>query len=145
MGGMARKNVSAHLPIAQHISFVQSYGGFRMVRVLSCTLNDQLRSTRQTILSLAGCEVINSLSMDDALERMEREHFDVLLLGHSLSGSSMDRLCEAFRARFPQGQVVMVAGSNEPTCQADRVVFGLEGPEALVKAVLGDQDDLNKP
>jgi hypothetical protein len=67
-----------------------------------------------------------------------REEFDVLLLGHSLSGPSMDSLCEIFRGRFAHGRVVMISGSNMHTCKADTVVYGLDGPQALVEAVLGD-------
>jgi DNA-binding NarL/FixJ family response regulator len=108
-----------------------------MKKVLSCSVDDDLRWLRERILVGAGCKVISSTDRREALQLLSSETFDVLLLGHSLSATSMDELCSAFRKSSLHGRIVAVAGSGEPPRgNVDEVVHGLEGPEALIKAVL---------
>jgi DNA-binding NarL/FixJ family response regulator len=108
-----------------------------MKKVLSCSVDDDLRWLRERILVGAGCKVISSMDKREALQLLSSETFDVLLLGHSLSAASMDELCSAFRKSSPHGRIVAVAGRGEPPRgNVDDVVHGLEGPEALIKAVL---------
>jgi CheY-like chemotaxis protein len=110
-----------------------------MIRVLSCTANQQLRSSREMILRHAGCQVVSSESKAEALELLQGGGFDVLLLGHSLSAASINTLCEVFRSYIPSGRIVVVSGANTHSCAADAVVEGLDGPETLIRAVTEDQ------
>jgi hypothetical protein len=79
-----------------------------MIRVLSCTANEQLHSS-EMILTHAGCQVVSSKSKPEALRLLEGGGFDVLLLGHSLSGASVETLCEIFRSCIPSGRIVVVS------------------------------------
>ena len=113
-----------------------------MKKVLSCSVNDDLRWLRERILVGAGCKVISSTHKAEALQLVSSETFDVLLLGHSLSAESMNDLCSAFRRNSPQGRIIAIAGKGGQRFSADvdQVVHGLEGPETLIEAVLRERD-----
>ena len=100
------------------------------IQVLSCSANELLRTIREMILREAGREVVNSSSKAHALELIQRESFDVLLLGHSLSDSSLDSLCDGFRRRFPSGRVVLVSGGEDRSCRHSLILARRDLPPA---------------
>lgn len=99
----------------------------------------ELISLREQILEFVGYDVVSTTLAHKADLLIKRNHCDVLLICYSLSEDWRRRLIEDFRANCPQGRVVVI--TNHPVAQtpkqADALIYGVDGPEALMDAVEG--------
>jgi CheY-like chemotaxis protein len=109
------------------------------LQVVSCGFDRELALLRAQILQLAGCEVTTCLNSDEALSRVGGRSYDVLLICHTLEAELCTRLAGIFRAANPHGRIVtlILAEWQRPCTTSDSVVPGMDGPTALVEAVLG--------
>ena len=107
--------------------------------VISVGSIPELISLREQILDSAGYEVFSTTIPQEADLLIERRHCDVLLICYSLSDDWRKRLIEKFRANCPQGRVVVI--TDHPVAQipneAAALVYGVDGPEALMDTVEG--------
>jgi hypothetical protein len=107
--------------------------------VLSVGAIPELVNLRAEVLRSAGYEVISTTSAQKADLHIANGDCDVLLLCHSISDDWQVRLIRQFRNRCPNGRVVAI--SNVPYARTpedvDQLVYGIEGPEALIKALRG--------
>ena len=111
-------------------------------RILSLSANPDLGKLRAMVLRQAGYSVKWPANREEADKLLENEPFDVLLIGHSISGRSARHFAKAFRARNPQGKIIAVTRATNLMIKADKIVKALDGPEALLEAieeVLGPQ------
>ena len=104
-------------------------------KVLSLGKNPELLWLREAVLRSAGFEVMTSLSVEDGLARIEGGYCGVLLLCYSLPPLSRKRLAETFRAKCPQGRIVTIMNEKGEPEFADLVIYGVDGPEALLEAI----------
>jgi len=104
-------------------------------KVLSVGINPELLWLREAVLRSAGFDVITSLDPKDGLSRIERGHCGVLLLCYSLPFPSRKRVVETFRAKCPQGRIVIIMNEKGQPEFADVVLYGVDGPEALIEAI----------
>jgi DNA-binding response OmpR family regulator len=98
-----------------------------------------LLELRAAVLQEAGHAVFTTTNLEVALARIHRRECDVLLLCYSISTEWRDELTRSFRHYCPDGCIVAV--TNRPVCElpkvVDRLVYGVDGPEALIEAVQG--------
>jgi DNA-binding response OmpR family regulator len=109
----------------------------RSRKVLLLGTNPELLWLREAVLRCAGFDVMTSLDLTDGLSRIERGDCSVLLLCYSLPFPSRKRLAETFRANCPRGRIVTVMNQKGEPEFADVVVYGIDGPEALIDAIRG--------
>lgn len=94
------------------------------------------------VLRQAGYMVNWPGNKEEADKLLENESFDILVIGHSISGQSARHFAEVFRARNLRGKIVAVTDASYLMIKADKTVKALDGPEALLGAieeVLGPQ------
>ncbi len=73
-----------------------------------------------------------------ALNKITNGHCSILLMCYSLADEWRERLAAAFRKHCPNAEVVVISNKVvEVVPFADRVVYGIEGPEALIAAISG--------
>jgi DNA-binding NtrC family response regulator len=110
-----------------------------MEKVLSIGRNPELLQLRQAVLENAGFHVHTTYNEAEAHRVIQSGDCGVLLLSYSLDVELRKQLVEAFRSRCPRGRVVSIYNKELSTpFFADVMVFGLDGPEALIQAVRGD-------
>ena len=107
------------------------------VRVLSLSSNPELQTLRNFVLISEGFQVVSPQSKPGALEAIERESFDCLVLCHSLSENSCAELSRAFKHRNAESCVIHIVPTSwtEKCANADLSIAGLDGPDALIEAV----------
>jgi DNA-binding NtrC family response regulator len=109
------------------------------MRVLSVGTIPELLSLRAQILKSAGYTVFSTTHPQEAEVRLRKDDFGVLLLCYSISEEWRNRLLQPFRERSPSGRVVAI--TNRPVAETpkevDELVYGVEGPEALMDAIRG--------
>jgi hypothetical protein len=107
--------------------------------VISVGSIPELISLREQILESLGYEVFSTMIPQEADLLVKRGHCGVLLICYSWSDNWRKELIKNFRANCPQGRVVLI--TDHPIAQAsegaDALVYGLNGPEALMDAVEG--------
>lgn len=100
----------------------------------------RLLTLREAILESAGYSVYTTTDASEAARRMSDGGCGVLVLCYSLAYDCRKELIQQFRACCPQGRIVAI--TNRPVTQSsgdvDRLVYGIEGPEALLDAVRGN-------
>lgn len=100
----------------------------------------RLLTLREAILETAGYAVYTTTDAAEAASRMSDGRCGVLVLCYSLAYDCRRELIEQFRAHCPEGRIVAI--TNRPVThssgEVDRLVYGIEGPEALLDAVAGN-------
>lgn len=112
-----------------------------MPTVISVGTDDQLLSLREAVLRNAGFHVLTARDPREALWYAARNNAAVLLLCYSLPLTVRQELAKQFRSHSPTGRIVSI--TNEPQTrapiEADSFLYGIEGPEALIRACRGDE------
>lgn len=106
-------------------------------KLLLLSADPELSLLRRHILAHAGFIVSRAISRKDALQLLEQEKFDVLVISHSMSQESILEMTGIFRVQNPNAPIVMVAKGRwqDLKIEFDSTVTGEEGPEALLEAV----------
>lgn len=107
--------------------------------VISVGTLPDLVSLREAVLKKAGYRVVSAFNEADALGKIYSGDCGVLVLCYSMEEESRKHITKAFREVCPAGRIVSI--TNQPLKQspdADAVVYGVDGPEALISAVRGD-------
>jgi DNA-binding response OmpR family regulator len=104
-------------------------------RVLSLSANPELGKLRAMVLRQAGYDVLWPTSKSEAEQVIRDRGFDVLLIGHSISGHTARDLAEAFRGRNPAGKIIAITASAYTLVKTDKTVRAIDGPEVLLEAI----------
>jgi DNA-binding response OmpR family regulator len=104
-------------------------------KVLLLGHNPELLWLREAVLRCAGFEVLTSLDLQDGLAIIQGGDCGVLLLCYSLPFLSRKQLADTFRANCPEGRIVTITNEKSAPEFADLVVYGVDGPEALIDAI----------
>jgi DNA-binding NtrC family response regulator len=105
--------------------------------VLLLSADPELSLLRRHALAHAGFAVTRAGSRKEALNLLEQEKFDVLVISYSMSDETIAEMTELFRKQNPNSAVVTVAKGEwqDLKIESDSTVTGDEGPEALIEAV----------
>jgi len=104
-------------------------------RILALSANPELGKLRAMVLRQAGYDVIWPANKAETEALLAKQHFDVLLIGHTISGQSAREFAETFRARNPEGKLIVIMASSYILIKADKTVRAADGPEALLEAL----------
>jgi CheY-like chemotaxis protein len=106
-------------------------------RILLATADPVLRDTRKAVIENFGFDVKVSTTIQNALDLINSERFEILVLGHTLSSQECCKLARAFRQRRASGRVIEIARYEgaQPLNNPDAVVVGMDGPAALRKTI----------
>ena len=111
----------------------------RCARILSVGALPELVSLRHEILTSVGHEVFSTTEPAQAAARIQAGQCAVLLLCYSVADEWREALIRDFRTNCPGGRIVAI--TNRPITQlprdVDELVYGIEGPEILMKAIEG--------
>jgi DNA-binding NtrC family response regulator len=105
--------------------------------LLLLSADPELSTLRGHALSQAGFSVSRAESRKEALELLEKEKFDALVVSHSMPEENIAEMAELFRTHNPNSPIVTVAKGRwqDLKIEFDAAVIGEEGPEALIEAV----------
>lgn len=102
-------------------------------RILCVSFDKLVSDSRCAELKEAGYSVTTSLQIDQAMELLGSEKFDLVVLGHRFPKAGKQAV-----ARLAQGTkvpLVLVCGAGPDTdIPADARVYALQGPEGIVAA-----------
>lgn len=107
--------------------------------VISVGTLPNLISLREAVLKKAGYRVANAFNEAEALAKIYSGDCGVLLLCYSVDDVSRKQIAKTFREVCPEGRIVSI--TNQPLKEspdADVVIYGIDGAEALIEAVRGD-------
>jgi CheY-like chemotaxis protein len=106
--------------------------------VLSVGAYPELLSLRAAVLSNAGYAVFTTTDPHEADSRIKKGDCAVLLLCYSIAQNRRKQIVESFRKHCPEGRIVSITNEVESDANhtdADNLVFGIEGAEALLAAI----------
>lgn len=107
-------------------------------RVLSVGSDPELLWLRHAVLKHAGFDVETITDAKEALEKIRAGSCDVLLVCYSFEVGTRKQLADTFRSRCPDGRIVSITNRQAaPPYFGDVLVYGIEGPEALIDAIEG--------
>jgi DNA-binding NtrC family response regulator len=106
-------------------------------KLLLLSADPELSSLRRHVLVHAGFTVARAESRKEALQLLEQEKFDVLVISYSMSQENITEMAELFRSHNSNSPIVTVAkgGWQDLKIEFDAAVTGDEGPEALIETV----------
>ncbi len=110
----------------------------RMPRLLSISRNPRLLATRNDALALAGFTVVSPRVPEQALLLLHQEHFDAIVLGHSVEPELRKQLIASIRDASPGLPIAFVfLRAEDPGKEplADFAVDISHGPMALLQAL----------
>ena len=106
-------------------------------RILSVGAIPELLSLRAEVLKWSGYDVVTTSDPLEVASQLEDGNCGVLLLCYSVSEASREQLIRNFRQHCPNGRIIVI--TNERLAHlpkdVDELVFGIEGPEALLDAI----------
>ena len=108
---------------------------YRPARLLSVCRESGILFTRNQVLQQAGYTVVAAVEIQDALAAMERERFDLVIIGHLYETAEKNLIAtEARRAGFKV--LCMHSGLNPPDVDAATAfIHNLERPERLLATI----------
>ncbi len=104
-------------------------------RILSLSADPELGKLRAMVLRQAGYEVLWPSSKAEADAVLREKNFDVLVIGHTISSASSREFAATFRARNPEGKILVIMKTSYGLVKADKTVRSIDGPEALLEAI----------
>jgi len=105
--------------------------------VISVGNNPELLWLREAVLKNAGFEVLTITDEKQALAKIETIDCGVLLVCYSVDDGIRQQLVKKYREACPGGRIVAITNTPlpKPPVEADKFVYGVEGPEALIAAI----------
>jgi DNA-binding NarL/FixJ family response regulator len=107
----------------------------RNVKIISIGFHPELLWLRESVLRNAGFDVLTTVDLKEGIAHIERGHCGVLLMCYTLPLLARKRLAENFRSNCPDGRIITVSNQQGQPEFADAVVYGIDGPEALIDAI----------
>lgn len=112
--------------------------GAKRTRVISVGTLPELLLLREAVLQQAGFRTFTASTPAEALLEIADGDCGVLLLCYSIPQVARAKLIEQYRDSCPDGRIVAISNERmDRPAEADTLVYGIEGPEALIAAVGG--------
>ena len=113
------------------------------IRVLSASVDAGLNQVRAWLLREHGFHVVTTESVEQAREHIQRNRFDVLIFGSTLSRDTCWTLAEVFRKNHPRGRIIEILPSPwaAPKNQPDATVSSSDEPIKLIDVIQGELSD----
>lgn len=105
------------------------------LQILSLSADPDLGKLRAMVLRKAGHHVSWPSSKTEADALLQDKSFDFLLIGHSISGPSAREFADLFRAKNPDGKIIVVMATSYSLVKPDGTVRPIDGPEVLLETI----------
>jgi DNA-binding response OmpR family regulator len=104
--------------------------------ILSISYDTELLTLREAFLKTQGYEVRSVMSIEESLLLASVQHFDAMIVGHSVPQEDKKKLVSAVKELWPRLPVlsILVEPAEKDTI-ADASVAGSAGPDALQEAL----------
>ncbi len=103
-------------------------------KVLCVSFDKTVSDSRRDILTRGGYVVTAITSTEEALQLLERETFDLVVIGHRFPKPNKQELAALARAEWKTPVLLVCGASAETEIPADARVYALEGAEGLLAA-----------
>ena len=104
--------------------------------ILSISYDTELLTLREAFLKTQGYGVRSVMSIEEALMLASVQHFDAIIVGHSLPREDKKKLVSAVKELWPRLPVLsIVVEPAEKDTIGDASVAGSAGPDALTGAL----------
>ena len=116
-------------------------------KVISVGPFPELLLLREYVLQSAGYAVSSTSNPQEAVAKIEsKADCGVLLLCYAVPDRWRYSLITKFREHCPEGRIVAITNDHvgETPKEVDELVYGVEGPEALIDAVRVDPPNIAK-
>src|SRR5690349_17353586 len=105
-------------------------------RILSIEYSTAVLETRNTILRRAGYEIASASTFYQALERLQENRFDLVLIGRSIPAVQLRGFLELIQLKAPAARTMVLRDSSQDKdFRADCLHDPDAGPEALLSVV----------
>jgi DNA-binding response OmpR family regulator len=109
-----------------------------MPRLLSISRNPRLLATRNDALALAGFNVVSPRTPEQSLLLLQQEHFDAVIIGHSVEPNLRRQLITLIRDSHPGIPIAFVFAAEEHAGDEPLADFAVDishGPMPLLQAL----------
>ncbi len=91
----------------------------------------------------AGFKVFTTADPKKAVEKIRAADCGTLLICYSLEEMARKKLANEFRKACPNDRIIAITNKpmEKPPVEADTFVYGVEGPEVLIKVLSGAVND----
>ncbi len=104
-------------------------------KLLCVSFDKTVSDSRCSILKQGGYAVTAITSIDEALQLLGREKFDLVVIGHRFPRDNKLKLAVQAREQWKTSVLLVCGASAETEIPADARVYALEGAEGLLAAV----------
>ena len=104
-------------------------------KVLCVSFDKTVSDSRCGILQQGGYAVTAITSIEEALQVMGSEKFDLVVIGHRFPKAKKQELAAQAREQWKTPVVLVCGASSESEIPADAGIYALEGTEGLLGAV----------
>jgi CheY-like chemotaxis protein len=105
-------------------------------RILSIEYNAPVLETRNVLLRSAGYEITSASTFYQALERLQENRFDLVLVGRSIPGVQLRGFLELAQLKAPATRTMVLRDPSQASdFRADYLHDPDQGPDALLNAV----------
>jgi len=105
-------------------------------RILSIEYNAPVLETRNAVLRAAGYEITSASTFYQALERLQENRFDLVLVGRTIPSVQLRGFLELAQVKAPVARTMILRDCSQGgDFRADYLHDPDQGPEALLNAV----------
>jgi DNA-binding response OmpR family regulator len=107
------------------------------MQVLCLSADPELALLRCNVLRSRGIDVDYPATQADADKLIVNQHYEAVLLCHTIPTVNASRLLHLFRERNPSSRVIYIfhAPNKDAPVDCDLKISGNDGPEALLRAI----------
>jgi DNA-binding response OmpR family regulator len=106
-----------------------------MQRVLSVGYGLPAFKRRNEALTAAGLTVREATNLEAALRMLERENFQVLLLGPALPGEDRNKIARVARERRPQIKIIMLYDGRIAGAELADAIIADDDPQRVLDTI----------
>jgi CheY-like chemotaxis protein len=106
-------------------------------RILSIEYSAPVLETRNALLRGAGYYISSASTFYQALERLQENRFDLVLIGRSIPGVQLRGFLELIQLKAPTARTMLLRDSSEDKDFRADWQDPDAGPEALLRAIEG--------
>ena len=104
-------------------------------RILSISYDAVLLRTREMILARAGYAVSSVSNLGDALQQCATDHFDAVIVGHTLQTKDKRAIVAALKDNCSAPVLVLLRAGEARIPGADSCVVAADGPAVMLDAL----------
>lgn len=106
-----------------------------MRKILHISTSSPLSDLRQRVLSQQGFEVHTVGTLEEALEKLDEDAYDVILIGHTFAPSFQEDLVNGIRARSARPVLLVTANLQNSRIGLESSVSAFSSVDSFVQTI----------